>query len=394
MTSFHSNQLPNQGSSIAQPTVGKNVDSGLSIQLSYYNTTVVGDGNSKIIIPFTIYQSAGVPLTAPVQVQAHTNIGSVKTQCSAPSVCNVTFTSPATINPKIAQISINAGGVIKNVSINIIPDHPASIKLDASTTSFIISQTGKLYAELNSAFYPQNSTQITAYVYDNNSNPIPDGVIVNFSASEGTPSNNSCITEGGSCSVIYRPEPIIGAAEIIASTSYRPKPNSVVGTIAQININVSTAPIAYNDTNNGTVRIINNSLEATAYSMACPYGTPPLVPGLGLGDCAYYNYTLSGSVTFEFLVKDVLNEPIEGIPITVNLVEPRYGPSLSCITNSKGICEIQYNVYLTNIENISDLNSGNPAASFWGAQFNISIDNLLAPPIYFNCGSNLACNYE
>ena len=42
------------------------------IQLSYYNSTIIGDGQSTMSIPFTILKGTEQPITVPIQVQAIT----------------------------------------------------------------------------------------------------------------------------------------------------------------------------------------------------------------------------------------------------------------------------------------------------------------------------------
>lgn len=168
---------------------------GWQIQTSFYNSSIVGVGGSTLVIPFTILQGAGQPITVPIQVQAITSIGSVKTACSAPSVCNVTFTAPSygnTTVPEYAKVSINAGGtntgVTKIVTIAVEPDLPSSIYIQTQYFPLCPDKT---------------STQVYIWATDKNRNIVPDGTLIHLNATGGTLSNYTCLTISGSCTEEY-----------------------------------------------------------------------------------------------------------------------------------------------------------------------------------------------
>lgn len=194
------------------------------IQLSYYNQSVIGDGVSHYVVPFTIFQSSGEPLVHPVQVQARSNIGTVLgVECSAPSVCNLTFVPPATSYLRFANITINAGGITKSFNITVNSDMAAYLSLTAPRTQFYLINGTLWIKNYTYSYYSTqtiqtlaNQTEISALVEDVNHNNIPDGTLVSFNTTAGNLSYSSCLTKKGSCIVNLTIPNRIGAVKISA----------------------------------------------------------------------------------------------------------------------------------------------------------------------------------
>ena len=200
-------------------------NSNFRIQPSFYSNSTLGDGFSSVVIPITIFDTkTNEPLTTPVQVQAQTSIGSITTKCNAPSICNITFYAPATLKTEDAVVSINAGGTIKTIPIEVMADLPTSMKIDATQLFIVSNYSGSLFAYNNdvygaftahygvnwaSGLVKKNFSSIVVYVYDKNNNSALDGTVINFNADAGTFSNSSCITRRSyyydTCNVIYKP---------------------------------------------------------------------------------------------------------------------------------------------------------------------------------------------
>lgn len=357
------------------------------IQLSYYNSTVIGDGQSTMSIPFTILEGTEQPITVPIQVQAITNIGSVTTTCSAPSVCSAIFTAPSTSKTEYANVSINVGGtssgVTKTIQIEVLPDITSSISSHISITNLsyfpnppvmYLSYGNALYVTTGyGRYYQISSINVTVAAIDKNGHLVPNGTPIRFNVGMGNLSKNSCITNDGSCTVTYIPTHLLGNTTI-SEVSYN--------ATASENLITERPPIA-----NYTYNIQNDTLEEAAHSQAC-----------GFEYCASYNYTLTGMATFEVTVKDVLNEPINGITVygKPTYPYPPYGTSSECITNTQGECNLVYNV---NSSYIYD----NSTSAYYAAQSGqAAYTPSLAYTIFvndsghsftFDCTSGLACNY-
>jgi len=233
-------------------------NSNFEIQTGFYKNSTLGDGSSTVVIPITIFDSkTNEPLTTPIQVQAQANIGSVSSKCSAPSVCNITFQSPTTLKTENASISIDAGGTIKTILIEVMADPPTFLSIIANPKTFFINSSS-LYingggnqfsggcfnnGQYNSYgftyLHPQNFSNITVYVYDKNYNPLLMGIVINFSANMGGFSNSSCIiktNEGQEqgCSITYKPVTEVSNVIIHASSYAYNISNST-------NVNVSSS---------------------------------------------------------------------------------------------------------------------------------------------------------
>ncbi len=321
-------------------------NSNFEIQTGFYNSSIMGDA-STVVIPITIFDAkTDEPLTTPIQVQTQTSIGSVSSKCPAPSVCNITFTSPQTAELESAQISIDAGGTIKTLNINITPDETASIAL-----GFIMNETSLhnlLYSYQNTynitLYLSQNqlysvsgknitligdNIAVAAYAKDKNGVAVPDGIPINFSSNAGTLSNSSCITgmgmaSKGVCGVSYTLVPKIGKFEITAY-SYN------VSSSVYLNITKPTV-------SNVTYSIHNNTLSCNYYS------------GTAICD------TISGSALFTIGLKNQLNGPVNNSSITLTDAPVGGTFNQSCNTNTGSSCSISYAVnYNTSNLNVSYL---------------------------------------
>lgn len=284
------------------------------IQLSYYNSSVGGDGASSVVIPFTILAGTEQPITVPIQVQAITNIGSVATKCTSPSTCNVTFLAPRTSKAEYANISINVGGTstgtTKTVRIEVNPDEPESIVIGAANTNFYLSYKGVLY--------PANATPITAYVSDKYHNPVPNGTVIMFNATQGSLSSNYCVTYDGYCNVTYTSKKQLGKIVINAS-SYNVSKLQV--------INVTRAPIG-----RLTYNITKDTLEAIA-NTSCEYLYPFYTYS------CYTTYRFSGVAVFQMKPLDLLNESMQNASV---LLRDYQSFSSSCNTGVNSTCNIIY----------------------------------------------------
>ncbi len=340
------------------------------IQLSYYNNSTVGNGVSTVVIPFTILKGKLQPITAPIQVQAVTNIGTVVTKCSSPSTCNVTFTAPRTVHLEFANISINVGGtkggVTKTLSIKVTPDEPKSISVNIANTDLYLSDQNILYTPSGQFL---NTTPVVVYAVDSYGNPVPDGTLINFSASAGTLSNSWCTTKGGQCNVTYSPPHEVGQFYVKAYSD---------NLSSSVTVNITKPPIT-----SYSYGISNDSLQEIAHSEACFLGT-----------CAYYNYTLTGSLTLTIRANDALNESVPDVHISV--YPPSQVTPLNCFTNSAGLCNLTLSVSQSGIyDNYSDAEAAavgteevyNPYATF-----GIYIYQEKVPPIVLTCSDGLACS--
>ena len=358
------------------------------IQLSYYNSTIIGDGQSAMSIPFTILKGTEQPITVSIQVQAITNIGSVTTTCSAPSVCSAIFTAPSTSKTEYANVSINVGGtssgVTKTIQIKVLPDPTAFIHAYItipnvsdylSNPVLYLSYGNKLYASNYGSYYQISSVNVTATAFDKQDKPVPNGTLIRFNVGMGNLSNNSCITNNGSCTVAYIPPFTLG--------------NTTMSIVSYNATAFEDLTIVRPLISNYTYRIQNDTLEEVAHSQIC-YTT-----GILSYDCVSYNYSLTGAATFEVTVKDALNEPISGIIVSG---VPTYGISSECTTNTQGECGLQYSV---NNSYISDNATGAYEAGQNGQgtynppslAFNISLDSHPLISHLFYCNSGLVCNY-
>ena len=357
------------------------------IQLSYYNSTIIGDGQSTMSIPFTILKGTEQPITVPIQVQAITNIGSVTTTCSAPSVCSAILTAPSTSKTEYANVSINVGGtssgVTKTVQIEVLPDPTSSVSAHISITNLpyfpnppvlYLSYGNVIYVATGyGRYYQISNINVTATALDKNGYLVPNGTLIRFNVGRGNLSKSSCITNDGSCMVTYTPTLLLGNTTI-NEVSYN--------ATASENLITVRPPIA-----NYTYNIQNDTLEEVAHSQAC-----------GFEYCASYNYSLTGTATFGVTVKDVLNEPISGVTIygKPTYPYPPYGTSSECITNTQGECNLVYSV---NSSYIYD----NSTSAYWAAQGGTTLYtpslaytifvNDSSYPITLDCTSGLACNY-
>ncbi|MEM3846488.1 MAG: hypothetical protein QXV17_13175 [Candidatus Micrarchaeaceae archaeon] len=375
------------------------------IQLSYYNTSVIGDGVSQVSIPFTIFKGNEEPLTVPIQVQAITNIGSVNTKCSSPSVCNVTFTAPKTARTEYANISINAGGVkegaTQKVKIEVFPDPTKliilgvginNISTPAYTTRYPYPQ--ELYLSSNGSIYindsenlfgwqplPNDTITVSAFAYDKNNEPVPDGTIINFTDFGLLPNTmqRSCITLNGECTVRYKVASK-SQALVIEAKSYN--------ITARLQQNIVIPPLA------GFNIIYNVSrLFGTPHSEACNFFY-----------CAYYNYTIQGRYYLIFRVYNELNEPVSNQTVSLLLsywegAAPLYsGYTLgSCLTNSNGTCGI---TAIINASNYFDnetsaynaANNGYPGEPY-GPSIGLEINvGGYAEQINLACGNGISCS--
>jgi hypothetical protein len=365
------------------------------IQFSYYNSTVIGDGVSTVVIPFTILKGNEQPITVPVQVQAITNIGSVKTNCSAPSVCTITFTAPVTSKTEYANISINVGGVnggvTKTVKIKITPDATASLHVLSvigsdeltSPIDLYVSNNNQLYYEnYNTGSYEKlNNITIMAQALGINGAPVPNGTIINFSVTRGTLSNTYCKTTGntGTCSVVYTPpEGVIEQVKLTAS-SY----NATYFTV----INVTRPPYGYTN-----YTILDNSLKVIAHNESCTFFT-----------CAYYNFSVVGYITTKLQALDVLKEPMQNVLYNTNFMvnldnnlSKVYPLFDSCVTSANSSCTVQFTENMQNLWN-------NETAAYYAAttqaalytpyfQFNIEYNNGYNRTLFsLSCGNGLDC---
>lgn len=351
------------------------------IQLSYYNSTTIGDGISTVSIPFTILKGTEQPITVPIQVQAITTIGSVTTTCSAPSVCSTVFTPPVTSKTEYANVSINVGGtssgVTKTIQIKVLPDPAAFVRAYItipnvsgyfSNSVLYLSYGNELYASNYGSYYQISSVNVTATAFDKQDNPVPNGTLIRFNVGMGNLSKSSCITDNGSCTVTYIP-PLLAGSTTISEVSYN--------AAASESLTIERPPIA-----NYTYSIQNDTLEAVAHSQVCEFLS-----------CTSYNYSLTGTATFEVTVKDALNEPISGITVQGEPY-PSYGTSSECITNNQGECNLVYSVNSSYIDD--NITSGailiEPPQYVPSLIYYISI-NGGSYSFILNCTSGLACNY-
>lgn len=332
------------------------------IQPSYYNSSVIGSGTSSVVIPFTILEGTEQPITVPIQVQAIVNIGSVATKCSSPSTCNVTFIAPRTSKTEYANISINVGGVnngaTKVITIEVTPDKTASLKLGVANNLFYIYN--------GTAITPSN-TEIVAYAYDGDGTLVPDGTSVAFSASNGTLSSNSCTTYNGSCNVTYTPPQQANQFEVLGS-SYNASSSASVR-------------VAYPYISGEYSQISNDSLQEIAHSETC-----------GFEYCAYYNYTLTGSVEVEFYIYNNLNQPVNGAQVSVQ--------SSSCTTSVNGSCALEVNEYSSGIYNNENTaynvaqNGGMFPYTPYQPSLSLSVlvNGATSTPVSLSCNAGISCS--
>jgi hypothetical protein len=353
------------------------------IQLSYYNNSTVGNGASTVVIPFTILEGTEQPITVPIQVQAITNIGTVATKCSSPSTCNVTFMAPKTAHVEFANISINVGGTndgeTKTVSITVTPDEPKSISVNIANTDLYLSNQNILYTHSGQFL---NTTSVVVYALDSYGNPVPDGTLINFNAGAGTLSNSWCTTKGGQCNVTYSPPQKVGQFYV---TGYSGNLSS------SVIVNITNPPIS--GYSYGTS---NDSLQEIAHSQAC-----------GFEYCAYYNYTLNGSLTLTVRVNDALNEPVSDAHISV--YPPSQVTPSNCFTNSTGLCNLTLSVSQSGIyDNYCDAETvvggicynestgvyytGSTEVYNPSATFVIYINQEQFQSIVLDCSNGLACS--
>jgi hypothetical protein len=361
------------------------------IQLSYYNSTIIGDGQSTISIPFTILKGTEQPITVPIQVQAITNIGSVTTTCSAPSVCSAIFTAPLTSKTEYANIRINVGGtssgVTKAVEIKITPDATTSLSIFPVISSVRSAFPINLYMSNNKLYYANynnygelNNITIMAEAFGENGAPVPNGTIINFSAGEGTFSSSSCKTIGdtGTCSIVYIPPQGVTGQVKLKVYSYN--------TTSLAIINITRPPFTYTN-----YTILNNSLELIAHNESCLY------------TCTFYNFSVVGSITVKLQALDILKEPMSNVFYDTNFMvnlnnnlSEIYPLSDSCVTSSNGSCTVNFT---ENIQNLWD----NETAAFDAAMnsaalytpyflFNINYNNSNNMTVFhLSCGNGLNC---
>lgn len=303
------NQLLNSSSTILTSvyTTVPSQNSDFIIQTSFYNNSTIGDGLSTVIIPITILDAkTNEPLSVPVEVNAQTNIGSVSSECSASSACNITFHSPATLKTEVAEVSIDAGGTIKTIPITINPDTPYSLSLSVPN-----AYTLNGYTEVDIGHGVTDSVLVNAK--DRNGNPSPDGTKIVFTVSPtniGTLSNMSCFTFYGSC---------------------------------MINFTQSISPPAWS-----TVTIDASSYNATVslQTVFVPKGLSLKLINPTLTLNTTYQENWSETATIVAIVTDANNQPVNNVRVGFWTYFNNFCPvSNICVTNSSGECSVLYNAH-------------------------------------------------
>lgn len=151
--------------------------------------TIIGNGAHNLTIEVTILNGLHEAMSG-IAVSANANIGTITSCTTDNGTCFIHYAPPRTANSEKAILFINAGGLHKNINVNVTPDYPAQLLIYVNVT--------------NQSTYTNSRVLYMIKAIDALGNPAPNGTIINVSYSgSGFLSATSCIITNGICNVTY-----------------------------------------------------------------------------------------------------------------------------------------------------------------------------------------------